>query len=266
MYAPLSKEEVNVPGQLLAGELKGVYHFDQLNAQTKIFGLIGDPIAQSPGHLFHNEAFHSKGINAVYIKMPLQAVELERFFALAKKLPFEGLSVTAPLKEAVLPFIDEIDPEAQEIGAVNTLVFKNGKILGYNTDGAAALELLGHVHRKTIVILGAGGAARAIALTAMKRGAEVVLVNRTASKAQALAEKLGCHWSLTVPLYDILINATSVSMPIEEQLLIPGKTVMDIALYETDFIQAARQKGCQVVEGQAMYLLQAAAQQELWKV
>lgn len=264
MYAPLSKEEINVPGQLLADELRETYHFHQLNAQTKIFGLIGDPVDQSPGHLFHNAAFHSKGINAVYIKMPLQVAELERFFALVKKLPFGGISVTAPLKETVLPFIDEMDPLAQKIGAVNTLLFKNGKILGYNTDAAAALELLGEVHGKTIVILGAGGAARAIAFTALEKGAHVVVVNRTPSRAQALAENLGCSWSLTAPPYDILINATSASMPIEEQAIIPGKTVMDIALYETDFIRFAHQKECQVIGGEALYVLQATAQQKLW--
>lgn len=264
MYAPLCEEDINAPGQIVVDQLQEIYHFNDLNPETKIFGLIGDPVHRSPGHLYHNDAFRKKARNGVYVKMALRPSELSDFFALVKKLPFGGLSVTAPLKEAVIPFLDEIDPTARNQGAVNTLVFKDGKIFGYNTDGTAALDVLGDVSNKTIVILGAGGAAKAIAYTAVQRKAEVVIVNRTADKARILAKSLGCRWNPTIPKYDVLINATSVSMPIAEDDLVQGESVMEIALYETDFLKAARRKGCHVIDGMPMYLKQAAAQQELW--
>jgi 3-dehydroquinate dehydratase/shikimate dehydrogenase len=264
MYAPLCEEDINAPGQIIVDQLQEIYHFSQLNPETKIFGLIGDPVHRSPGHLYHNDVFRKKTRNGVYVKMVVRPSELSDFIDFSKKLPFGGLSVTAPLKEAVIPFLDEIDPVSREQGAINTLVFKKGKIFGYNTDGDAALDVLSDVIHKTIVILGAGGAAKAIAYSAVQRKAEVVIVNRTADKARSLAESLGCGWSQTIPKYDILINATSVSMPIDEDDLVQGKTVMEIALYETEFLKAARRKGCQAIDGMPMYLKQAAAQQELW--
>lgn len=264
MYAPLCEQDQNAPGQLTVDQLNEIYQFRLLNTKTRIFGLIGDPVHRSPGHLYHNDVFRTKARNGVYVKMVVQPSELSDFFALAKKLPFGGLSVTAPLKEAVIPFIDVMDPTAREQGAINTLVFKEGKIYGYNTDGPAALDALGNVVNKTVVILGAGGAAKAIAFIAVQRKARVVIVNRTADKARSLAESLGCSWSQTIPTYDILVNATSASMPIAEDDLVQGKTVMEIALYETDFLKAARRKGCQVIDGMPMYLNQAAAQQRLW--
>lgn len=262
MYAPLKSEESTAPGQLTVQELKEIYHFDQLNRQTKIFGLIGNPLHQSPGHLYHNRALQGK--NGVYVKMPLQASELEPFFTLAKKLPFRGLSVTAPLKEAVIPYLDELDPLAEAIGAVNTVVFKERRVKGYNTDGGAALDAIGDVKGKKMVILGAGGAARAIAFVALQRGADVVIVNRTVTKAQALAEQLQCRFCETVPPYDILVNATSVAIPFEEKVFIDGKVVMEVGLTVTNFQKAAQEAGCQIVEGIEMYTRQAAEQQNLW--
>jgi 3-dehydroquinate dehydratase/shikimate dehydrogenase len=261
MYAPLQAEDQNAPGQLLVDQLCGIYHFRSLNPETKIFGLIGDPVARSIGHLFHNEAFRTKKRNAVYVKMAVKPEKLSEFFAYAKKLPFGGLSVTAPLKEAVLPWIDYIDPQAQAIGAVNTLVFREGKIEGYNTDGDAALDVLGNVRGKTIAMLGAGGSSRAIAYTAHQRGARVVIVNRTAAKAKELARLFGCEWSEKLPAYDILVNATSASMPIRAEEIQGGKTVMDIALYETEFLKEAQRKNCRCIDGFPMYFQQALAQQ-----
>ncbi|HEX2578887.1 MAG TPA: type I 3-dehydroquinate dehydratase [Rhabdochlamydiaceae bacterium] len=264
VYAPLSVEEKNAPGQLLVDQLCEIYHFRTLNPETKIYGLIGDPVFRSIGHLFHNEEFKKSGKNAVYLKMVVKPDELSEFFRLAKKLPFAGLSVTAPLKEAVLPFVNILDPEAEAIGAVNTLTFKNGKIEGCNTDGEAAMDVLGDVKDRSIVVLGAGGASRAILYTALKRGARATVVNRAPAKAQALACRLGCQWSEKIPAYDILINATSTSMPIKEGEIQEGKCVMDIALYETEFLKAAREKQCECLDGFHMYFQQALAQQEKW--
>jgi 3-dehydroquinate dehydratase/shikimate dehydrogenase len=265
MYAPLVEEDKNAPGQLLVDQLQEIYHFKLLNQETKIFGLIGDPVHRSIGHLFHNDFFRTHSRNAVYVKMVVKPEELAQFFGSIKKLPFAGLSVTAPLKEAVLPFIDVIDPKAKAIGAVNTLAFRKGKIYGSNTDGDAALDVLGDVQNKTLVVLGAGGAAKAIIYTAIKRGCHVVIVNRTPEKAEELAHQMGCAWSPKVPPYDILVNTTSSSMPIDAQDILPGKTVMDIAVYETEFFKEAQRKGCFVLNGFPMFFQQALAQQAIWK-
>jgi 3-dehydroquinate dehydratase/shikimate dehydrogenase len=264
MYAPLVEEDKNAPGQLLVDQLCEIYQFRALNPETKIYGLIGDPVFRSIGHLFHNDAFRKAEKNGVYVKMVVKPDELDEFFKLVKKLPFAGLSVTAPLKEAVFPYVDVLDPEAKAIGAVNTLTFKDGKVYGANTDGNAAVDVLGNVKNKTVVLLGAGGSARAIGYSAHHRGAKVVIVNRTSSKAEALAHDLGCQWSEKIPSYDILVNATTSAMPVLAEHIQEGRTVMDIALYETEFLKTAREKHCKCLDGFPMYFQQAAAQQAIW--
>jgi 3-dehydroquinate dehydratase/shikimate dehydrogenase len=264
MYAPLSEEDKNAPGQLLLDQLCEIYQFRALNLETKIYGLIGDPVSRSIGHLFHNDAFRKAQINGVYLKMVVKPDQLAEFFALAKKLPFAGLSVTAPLKEAVLPYVDVLDSEAKAIGAVNTLTFKDGKVYGANTDGNAAVDVLGSVRNKTLVMLGAGGSAKAIGYVAHKRGGKVVIVNRTSSKAEALARDLGCKCSKKIPSYDILVNATTSAMPVLAEDIQEGKMVMDIALYETELLKTACEKNCRCLDGFPMYFQQAAAQQAIW--
>jgi 3-dehydroquinate dehydratase / shikimate dehydrogenase len=264
MYAPLAEEDKNAPGQLLVDQLCEIYQFRTLNPETKIYGLIGDPVFRSIGHLFHNEAFRKNQKNGVYLKMVVKPDELAEFFALAKKLPFAGLSVTAPLKEAVLPFVDVLDPEAKAIGAVNTLTFKDGKVYGANTDGNAAVDVIGDDKNKTVVVLGAGASAKAIGYIAHKRGAKVVIVNRTPSKAKALACDLDCKWSETIPSYDILVNATTSAMPVLAENIQEGRAVMDIALYETEFLKTAREKNCRCQDGFPMFFQQADTQQIIW--
>lgn len=264
MYAPLVEEDKNAPGQLLIDQLCEIYQFRALNPETKIYGLIGDPVFRSIGHLFHNDAFRKAQKNGVYLKMVVKPDELAEFFEIAKKLPFAGLSVTAPLKEAVLPYVDVLDLEAKAIGAVNTLTFKDGQVYGANTDGNAAIDVLGNVKNKTIVLLGAGGSARAIGYNAHQRGAKVVVVNRTSSKAEELARYLGCEWNEKIPSYDILVNATTSSMPVLAEHIHEGRTVMDIALYETEFLKTAREKNCSCLDGFPMFFQQAAAQQAIW--
>jgi 3-dehydroquinate dehydratase / shikimate dehydrogenase len=264
-YAPLCEEDKTAPGQLLVDYLCEVYHFRALSPETKIYGLIGNPVYRSISHLFHNDYFRTHNQNAVYVKMIIKPDELAQFFASIKNLPFAGLSVTAPLKEAIIPFIDEIDPKAKAIGAVNTLAFRKGKVYGYNTDGDAALDVLGDVRNKTLVVLGAGGAAKAVIYTAIKRHCNVVIVNRTPEKAEELAHLMGCKWSATVPPYDILVNTTSASMPIDAREILPGKIAMDIAVYETEFFKEAQRKGCIVLNGFPMFFQQALAQQSIWE-
>jgi 3-dehydroquinate dehydratase/shikimate dehydrogenase len=245
-------EEQTAPGQLTVRELLDIYHYPSLNSATAIYGLIGDPVEKSPGHLYHNAVFRERNINAVYVKMQVKPEELSEFIPLAVALGIRGLSVTIPLKEAILPFVDELDRNAQQIGAVNTLLFKNGKILGTNTDGLGALDALEKkisVCGKKIVLLGAGGAARAIAFEAKARGAHVFVLNRTADRARKLAADLGCVAIEEMPYdYDILINCAPAA--IDPQKIRPKTVVMDIALQE--------------VYGEEMFLNQAARQTTFW--
>jgi 3-dehydroquinate dehydratase/shikimate dehydrogenase len=234
VYAPLTEEDKNSPGQLLWSELSLIYHFKSLTPENFICGLIGDPVRRSVGHLFHNPQF-------LYVKMKVEADELESFFALVEDLPFRGLSVTSPLKEKVIPYLARISSEAKAIGAVNTLVRGLSGWEGFNTDGKAAVDVLGEVRGKKVVVVGAGGAARAIVYELVKRGAVVTIVNRTKKKGQDLAIELGCVFAEEVPLCDILVNATSVS---NSQY---APIVMDIATGGASFFE--------------MYLNQAVAQQ-----
>ncbi len=181
-----------------------------------------------------------------------------------------------PLKEAVLPFLDAIDPEAQKIGAVNTLLFEKGKIFGCNTDGIGALNALEKtlaVKDKRIVILGAGGAAKAIAFEAHKRGALLTIVNRDAGKARRLAEHFGCKaigldrmHACAQEGYDLLLNTTPLSLPIGPADILPTAHVMDIKTrpQQTLLLKHAQEKGCPITYGYEMFIEQALGQYRLW--
>lgn len=267
-YASLDESQQSAPGQLTIQEMLQKYRCHSINQETLIYGLIGDPVDKSISDETHNCFMESMGLNAVYIKMQVKASELGDFIPLAKGL-FSGISVTMPLKEAVLPLLDTIDPEASSIGAVNTILFQKGKLIGFNTDGKGALNAIEKecaVLGKHIVILGAGGAAKAIAFEAIKRGANVTIVNRDNSKAADLANRLSCLASDFMPIaYDILINCTPV-FPILEKDILPHALVMDITTKpkDTPFLMAAKSKGCKVLYGYKMFLEQAKLQFEYW--
>lgn len=269
-YASLDDGLCTAPGQLSAKVLKERYRFFHLTPRTKIYGLIGDPVDSSISDVTHNALMTFCGIDAVYIKIHLKASELAEFFPLAKRLPLQGLSVTMPLKEAVIPFLDEIDLEAEVIGAVNTLLFKpEGNITGYNTDGRGALNAIEKsvaMEGKRVTILGAGGAARAIAYEASKRGALVTIINRNAERACQAAKRLSCSWGNADANYDLLVNATPAGMPILPERILPHTLVMDIKTMpkETEFTQEASKKGCPVIYGYQMFIEQAAEQFHLW--
>jgi 3-dehydroquinate dehydratase/shikimate dehydrogenase len=275
-YACLDEDLKTAPGQITAGNLLDCYHFRRLNSHSKIFGLIGDPIEQSLSHQSHNYSMRESQINAVYVKMQVKPSQLQDFLQYAKKLPFSGLSVTMPLKESVIPFLDFVDPEVQRIGACNTLVFEDEKIYGFNTDGFGALNAIEKyvlVKEKRIVIIGAGGAAKAIIYEACRRGAHVTVVNRDAKKAELVAAHFGCNGKALDRMeecyrdgYDIIINCTPIEMPIDEQYILPGTLVMDIRTRpkESLFLKHAFNKGCKVVFGYEMFIEQAIGQFNLW--
>lgn len=275
-YASIDAGQESAPGQIPAKILIERYRYHTINAHTPIYGLIGDPVEQSIGDVTHNRILASCSLNAVYVKMRVKPEELADFLQLARRLPFQGLSVTMPLKEPILSHLDDVDPVAQSIGAVNTLLFKEGKIIGYNTDGIGALNALEKeclVKGKRIVIIGAGGAAKAIAYEAIQRGALVTILNRTKGRAHLIANELHCKGEgldymkeCAKTGYDILINCTPDDLPIAPENILPQAIVMDIVTKPQGrlLLEKALEKGCRVVYGYKMFVEQAAGQFSLW--
>lgn len=275
-YTSVEEGLESAPGQLTGDLLLNRYNYRLLNYQTAIYGLIGDPVSQSISDETHNPLMKHLHLNAVYVKVIVKPDELPEFMSLAKQLPFKGLSVTMPLKEHIIPFLDHVDREAHDIGAVNTLLFEGGKVSGFNTDGKGALNAIEQecpVIGKRIVLLGAGGAAKAIAYEAHRRGAILTILNRDHDKAHRLASRVGCIGKGLDQLadcvkegYDIVINSTPVPMPIDAEAILPQTIVMDIKTKpkEIPFLTSAKNKGCKVIYGYRMFIEQAIGQFSVW--
>lgn len=253
-----------------------------INGKTKIYGIIGNPVSHSLSPLMHNQAFAACQENRVYV--PLHTEDLQAALDGLRGMHIDGVSVTIPFKERVLGLLDEVDPVAVKIGAVNTVVVRREesrvKLFGSNTDWLGSNKaLLDHIdlRHSRAVILGAGGAARAIGFGLLEAGAGVEIKSRSESKGRRLAKELGCLWS---PLNEkpkqaaaILINATSVGMepdneisPVEHSLLIGYQVVMDIvyAPLQTQLLKDGAAHGCICINGLEMLLYQGVAQFELW--
>jgi len=282
-YAAPETGSPAAPGQLTASLLKDVYHADRLTPATKIYGVIGNPIRQSKGFFIHNELFHRARYPAVYCRFLVSDL---RGFMRHVAPTLSGFSVTIPHKEKVLSYLDNVDRTARMIGAVNTVLHHGGKYKGTNTDAPAALDAIERVTRvrgKNLLILGAGGAARAIVYEALVRGAHVLIANRTKKRAEQLVHDLRpvaardrlktiSHKEIRHLGFDILVNATPVGMfprvdalPISPELL-GGKVVFD-AVYNpplTKLLREAGRRGARTVSGTKMYVGQAARQFELY--
>jgi shikimate dehydrogenase len=253
-----------------------------INGHTQLFGIIGDPVEHSLSPIMHNAAFTHLGVNGVYV--PMRPSDLADGFRGLRSLGFIGVSVTVPFKVAVMDFLDTIDPVARKIGAVNTLLFERTKTgmycKGFNTDwlgsNQALAEALDPVGR-TILIIGAGGAARAVGFGLIEAGAKVLITNRTESKGRELAAQLNCRFvppgELAAVQAAALINTTSVgmaphtgAMPIAAELLPNFPVVMDIvyAPLETQLLREAAARGCRTIDGLKMLQYQGAAQFALW--
>ena len=249
-----------------------------INGKTKLYGILGNPVSHSLSPLMHNAAFAAIELDAAYLPFP--SPDIETAITGLRALGVQGASVTIPHKEQVMPLLDSIDPVAQKIGAVNTVVRKGETLAGYNTDwqGATrALEEKISLKDRKVVILGAGGSARAIGFGMQERGAHFVLASRTESRGRALADVLSCPWvslNETGELSgDILINATSVGMqpdvdnsPVPATILPQFKVVMDIvyAPLKTRLLHEAEDAGCEIINGLEMLLYQGVAQFEMW--
>ena len=256
---------------------------EMINAETQLYGIVGNPVRKSLSPVIHNGAFRRMGINAAYLAFEVDDIE-DVLYGI-KGLGIQGVSVTLPFKTRVLPFLDELDALAEKIGAVNTIVNKRGRLIGHNTDHLGALKALEakvDIRGRKVILLGAGGAARAIAYGLKKRECQVTIFNRSPQKAATLAQELGyLHHPLSVLFEimgdrldaDVLINATSVGMvpheaenPFPKWLLKKGMIVMDIVYrpLRTQLLQDAEDQGCETIDGLQMLAYQGAAQLEIW--
>ncbi|RLC86541.1 MAG: shikimate dehydrogenase, partial [Chloroflexi bacterium] len=249
-----------------------------IDSGTSLYCVIGDPVSHSLSPAMHNKAFIHTGFNGVYVAFNVNNIS----YAVKgiRGLGIKGASITIPHKIEVMKYLDGIDSKAREIGAVNTIVNRNGKLYGYNTDCLGAINALlekTEIKNKQIVIAGAGGAARAIGFGILSEGGNLTIINILEDEGKSLAK------DLDVPYYplsyfknldcDILINATPVgmtpyveAMPVKSEDLHKEMTVMDIVYnpLQTRLLREAQNLGCLTINGVSMFVHQGVAQFELW--
>ena len=277
-FASAGEGNETAPGQVSARTLLDLYRLDQLDQATRIFGVAGNPIAHSLSPLMHLTAFRRENLNAVML--PLKVRALDDLLTVVRDLPLDGVAVTMPLKQEVLPHLANMDPLTAKIGACNTLrTGADGKLYGFNTDVAGIVRPLERRMRlkgARILVLGAGGAARAAVFGLVEQGADVYIVNRTHEKAAALARKAKAHVlgqsALAKNRFDVIINSTPCGMtgikqalPIKESEL-NASLVFDLVYtpIETPLLKLAKSKGLAVISGLEMFVQQGARQFEIW--
>jgi len=281
-FAAANAGEETAPGQIAARTLLETYRIDQVDAATKIYGVAGNPIGSSLSPLMMNTAFRRETVNAVYLA--LQTSKADDLFKLMREIPIQGLSITMPLKQSVIPLLERTDPLSARIGAVNTILrAQDGKFYGFNTDVAgiiAPLERRLSLKDARVLVLGAGGVGRAAVFGCREKGAEVFICNRTSETAQKLARQAGAKTvrrdALPKLSFDVIINATPLGMaglagkntpssPLEP-VEMNARYVFDLVYnpIETPLLRAARQKGIAVISGVEMFVQQGARQFEIW--
>lgn len=276
-FAAVTATERTAPGQVTAQELRSTYRIDQVDAATKVFGVVGDPISHSLSPAIMNAALRRENVNGVFL--PLHAKSLKDLLACMREIPIQGLAVTMPYKEDILPFLDNTDPFTTKIGACNTVVrSQDGKLYGFNTDTSGVVRPLEQrmtLNDARVLVLGAGGAARAAVFGLRERGAQVFILNRSLPAAQKLARQAKARTIKRADLkkldFDVIINATPVGMgnnhesPLNADE-IKAQYVFDMVYdpAETKLIQLARLRGAQVILGREMFVHQAARQFEIW--
>jgi 3-dehydroquinate dehydratase/shikimate dehydrogenase len=287
-YAAFNRERILAPGQLSLEELRDVYHYDDVNVDTEIFGVIGDPVAHSLSPLIHNTAFRHSKMNRVYLPFRVPLEDLKSFFKEMEWLKIKGLSVTIPHKEATVECVQQADGAVRIVGALNTMMRRDGDWEGHNTDYRAAMASLeaklgaqagdsAPLSGKQVLVMGAGGVARAIAFGLVRRGALVTITNRNKDRGSNLARDVGCRYvewpRRMATLSDVLINCTPVGMfpevddiPIPPGYLREGMVVFD-TIYNPEntlLIKEARVRGCIVVSGVDMFVRQAILQFQIF--
>jgi len=276
-FGAVSADLKTAPGQISAGELRSIYRIDQVDAATRVYGVAGDPIEHSLSPVIMNTALRRENVNGVYL--PLHAKTLKDLIHCVREIPLHGLSVTMPYKQSILAHLDNTDAHTAKIGACNTVVRgQDGKLYGFNTDAAGVVRPLEQrlsIENAKVLVLGAGGAARAAVFGLKERGAEIWILNRTSVKAQKLARQAKARTIKRADLrkiaFDVIINATPVGMgntrdcPLKDEE-IQARVVFDMVYdpVETHLLQAARAKGIAVIPGVEMFVQQAARQFEIW--
>ncbi len=276
-FGAASAHERTAPGQITAQELRGVYRIEQVDAATRVYGVAGDPVAHSLSPLVMNTALGRETVNGVYLA--LHAKTLKDLLACVRNIPIHGLSITMPYKEAIVPYLDNTDTHTTKIGACNTVVrAQDGKLYGFNTDAAGVVRPLDQritIQGARVLVLGAGGAARAAVFGLRERGAEVFILNRNAEVAKKLARQAHARTVKRPDLkkleFDVIINATPVGMenpresPLHEDE-IRTKYLFDMVYdpMETRLIKMAKERGAQIIPGMEMFVHQAARQFEIW--
>jgi 3-dehydroquinate dehydratase / shikimate dehydrogenase len=277
-FAAANPGEETAPGQIAGRTLRETYRIEQVDAATRVFGVAGDPIAHSLSPLMLNTAFRRENVNAVYLA--LHAKSLDDLLACVNDIPIHGLSITMPYKEAILKHLDKTDALTARIGACNTVVrAQDGKLYGFNTDVAGVvrpLEQRMRLQGARILVLGAGGAARAAVFGLKERGAEVYVLNRTSAPAQKLARQAkakAINRSMLKKLeFDVIVHATPAGMegnrdpmPLTEQEL-KARYFFEMIYtpVETKMVKMARARGLHVIPGSEMFVQQGARQFEIW--
>jgi 3-dehydroquinate dehydratase/shikimate dehydrogenase len=277
-FAAATHGEETAPGQIDARTLTDLYRIGQIDTATRVYGVVGNPIKHSLSPLMLNTAFHRETVNAVYL--PLQTSKLADLLTLVREVPLAGLSVTMPLKLEVLKHLENMDPISAQVGACNTIVrAHDGKLYGFNTDVGGIvrpLEKRLSLAGAKVLVLGAGGAARAAVFGLVNKGAEVLILNRTPQTAQKLAREAKAKTIrrelVAKTNFDVIVNATSVGMHgvkpqhVLEAKEINARFVFDLVYnpVETPLLRMARQKGIAVVTGVEMFVQQGARQFEIW--
>jgi 3-dehydroquinate dehydratase / shikimate dehydrogenase len=277
-FAAAGVGQETAPGQITARELRSVYRIEQVDVATRVYGVVGDPIAHSLSPAIMNAAFRRENVNAVFLA--LHAKTLKDLLNCVREIPIHGISVTMPYKEAILSHLDNTDAHTSKIGACNTVVrAQDGKLYGFNTDASGVVRplerRLATLEKARILVLGAGGAARAAVFGLKERGAEVYILNRSAAPAKKLAHqaraRLAKRQDLRKMAFDVIINATPVGMgnsretPLQDKE-INARYVFDMVYdpLETRFLKLAKERGAQVIPGIEMFVHQAARQFEIW--
>jgi 3-dehydroquinate dehydratase / shikimate dehydrogenase len=275
-YAPV--ENGTAPGQITLRDMQGLYRADQLRRKTRVYGVIGNPIGHSLSPVLQNAGFQARKMDAVFL--PFLVRDLRDFLLSIEPLGIAGFSVTLPHKQAILRHLDDCDPMAAAIGAVNTVVVRGGgKLYGYNTDYVGVLRALERripLRGSRALIFGAGGAARAVAFALAESGASVCVCARRAQTAHALARAVGGEVverpRLQREFFDAIVNATPVGMhPAADRSPLAARELNCRLVFDliyrprvTKLMQLAALRGIETVSGVEMFVAQGTAQWEIW--
>jgi 3-dehydroquinate dehydratase / shikimate dehydrogenase len=263
------------PGQLPLARMLRDFRFRRIAADSTLFGVVGNPIAHSRSPAMHNAGFAAVGLNAAYV--PLEASDADDFVRFARELDLRGASITAPFKVALMPHVDEIDPLARRVGAINTIVVRGGRWIGANTDVEGFLApLMGRIALRGVraSVLGSGGAARAVAVALAEQGAAITICARRSDAAAQIATMVGGTVGAFPPRagsWDVLVNATPAGSTAAPENPIAGASLDGEILFdlvydpaETRLLADARSAGCLTIGGLEMLIAQAERQFELW--